>query len=150
MPTLTKEPNTLSTADVQQLAADWYRKLDVHAPLVELLPLVDEEAQFQFPEATLQGKAGFEGWYEGVIRIFFDETHTLKQVDVTPTEEGADVKVVVHWEASVWNPPAANSQRIKLDAYQTWKVRLSPLSKTPVISNYIVDELVYDADSAKL
>lgn len=150
MPTLAKESNTLSTDDVQQLAANWYRKLDVHAPLIELLPMVDEEAQFQFPEATLEGKAAFEGWYERVIRVFFDEVHTLKQVTVTPTDEGADVKVVVHWEASVWNPPAAKSQRIKLDAFQTWKVRLSPESNTPVITTYIVDELVYDDDSAKL
>lgn len=135
---------------MKELAADWYKKLDVHSPLVELLPLVDEEAEMKFPEATLRGLADFEGWYERVVRIFFDEVHTLKLVAVTPTDAGADVKVIVHWEASVWNPPAAKSQRIKLDAYQTWKVRRSPINGQPVISTYIVDELKYDADSAKL
>jgi hypothetical protein len=150
MPTLATETAPLATAEVKELAAQWYKKLDVHAPLVDLLPLVDEVAEMRFPEATLRGKAEFEGWYERVIRVFFDEVHTLKTVDVTPTSEGADVKVVVHWEANVWNPPAAKSQRIKLDAYQTWKVRRSPISGQPVIATYIVDELKYDADSAKL
>ena len=84
------------------------------------------------------------------IRVFFDEVHTLKQVDAKPTDEGAQVKVVVRWEASVWNPPAAKSQRIKLDAYQTWLVRRSPATDKPVIARYVVDKLVYDKDSAKL
>jgi hypothetical protein len=140
----------LTAAEVKELAAQWYRKLDVHAPLVELLPLVDENAEMKFPEAALRGQADFENWYERVIRLFFDEVHTLKQVDVKPGDEGADVKVVVHWEASVWNPPAAKSQRIKLDAYQTWLVRRSPATDKPVIVRYTVDKLVYDKDSAKL
>jgi hypothetical protein len=140
----------LTATEVKDLAAKWYRKLDVHAPLVELLPLVDENAEMKFPEATLRGLADFESWYERVIRIFFDEVHTLKSVQVEPTEDGARVQVVVHWEASVWNPPAANSQRIKLDAYQTWIVRRSETTDQPVIAQYIVDELVYDTSSARL
>jgi hypothetical protein len=140
----------LTTTEVKNLAAQWYRKLDVHAPLVELLPLVDENAEMKFPEATLRGLADFESWYERVIRIFFDEVHTLKSVQVEPAEEGARVKVVVRWEASVWNPPAAASQRIKLDAYQTWCVRRSEATGEPVIAQYTVDELVYDEDSARL
>jgi hypothetical protein len=150
MPTLATDAAPLAAAEVHELAAKWYKKLDVHAPLVELLPLVDEDAEMKFPEATLRGKAEFESWYERVIRIFFDEVHTLKTVEVTPTDAGADVKIVVRWEASVWNPPAARSQRIKLDAYQTWKVRRSPIGNRPVIATYIVDELKYDADSATL
>ena len=140
----------LTAAEVKDLAARWYKKLDVHAPLVELLPLVDENAEMKFPEATLRGLADFEGWYERVIRIFFDEVHTVKSVQTEPAEDGANVKVVVRWEASVWNPPAANSQRIKLDAYQTWFVRRSETSGEPVIVQYTVDELVYDKDSARL
>lgn len=141
----------LTADEVRQLAADWYHKLDVHAPLVEILPmLADDELEMKFPEASLRGQAAFENWYEGVIRIFFDEVHTLKSVAVTPTEDGADVKVVVHWEASVWHAPAARSQRIKLDAYQTWFVKRSPISGSPVVSRYTVDELVYEPDSARL
>jgi hypothetical protein len=140
----------LTAAEVKELASQWYRKLDVHAPLVELLPLVAEDAEMKFPEATLRGQADFESWYERVIRVFFDEVHTLKEVNVRPSEEGAEVKVVVRWEASVWNPPAAKSQRIKLDAYQTWTVRRSPATDQPVIARYVVDKLVYDRDSARL
>ena len=141
----------LTAAEIQTLAATWYKKLDVHAPLVELLPLVASEGvEMAFPEATLRSLAEFEAWYERVIRLFFDEVHTLKQVESKITENGADVQVVVHWEASVWNSPAARSQRIKLDAYQTWRVVRDPQTDRPVIIRYTVDELKYDADTAKL
>jgi hypothetical protein len=141
----------LTTKEIETLASTWYKKLDVHAPLVELLPLVASDGlEMVFPEATLRSLAEFESWYERVIRIFFDEVHTLKQVQSKITEDGAEVKVVVRWEASVWNPPAAASQRIKLDAYQTWFVVRDAETNKPVIARYTVDELKYDKDSAKL
>jgi hypothetical protein len=147
---MTTATASLTVQEVQQLAADWYHQLDIHAPLVELLPLVAEDAEMKFPEATLHGLADFESWYERVIRLFFDEVHSLQKVDVTLHDDTADVQVVVRWEASVWNPPAAKSQRIKLDAYQTWVVKRSPLSGSPVIARYTVDRLDYAADSARL
>ena len=140
-----------TAAEIQKLAAQWYRKLDVHAPVEEVLPLLaEDDLEMVFPEATLSGTAEFEGWYEKVTHVFFDEVHTLKRVDFENTDEGAVVKVVVRWEASVWNPPAATSERIKLDAYQTWLVTRSPITEKAVISRYTVDELVYDDDSARL
>jgi hypothetical protein len=142
---------SLAESEIKQLATDWYRKLDVHAPMVELLPMLAEDGlEMKFPEATLRGMADFESWYQGVIRIFFDEVHSVKEVKVTPRGEGADVSVVVKWEASVWKPPAAESERIVLDAYQTWFVKRSPSSGKPVIARYTVDELVYADGSAKL
>jgi hypothetical protein len=141
----------LTVKEIQTLAATWYKKLDVHAPLVELLPLVSTNGlEMVFPEATLRSQAEFESWYERVIRIFFDEVHTVKSVEPILTDDGAQVKVIVRWEASVWNPPAATSQRIKLDAYQTWNVVRDAVTGKTVISRYTVDELKYDADSAKL
>lgn len=141
----------LTEAEVKQLAADWYHKLDVHAPLIELLPMLAATGlEMRFPEATLRGLADFEKWYEGVIRIFFDEVHTLREVNVRLSEDRADVQVVVHWEASVWKAPAASSERIMLDAYQTWVVTRSAETGEPVIETYIVDRLDYCPGSARL
>lgn len=141
----------LMESEVQELAAEWYRKLDVHAPLVEVLPLLaEEEVEMKFPEATLHGLAEFEGWFERVIRIFFDEVHRLKEVTVKLNGDTADVHVVVEWQASVWNPPAAKSARIMLDADQTWIVKKSPKTGKAVIATYIVNSLNYHEGSAKL
>jgi hypothetical protein len=143
----------LSTKEVEQLVKDWYKKLDVHAPMVEILPmLADGELEMQFPEATLHGHGEFEGWYQGVIRIFFDEVHTLKELSVKISEDEAraDVKLVVYWEASRWNPPAAKSDRLMFDAYQTWIVKRSPETGEAVIVTYIVDELKPMEGSASL
>lgn len=138
-------------SEVRELAAEWYRKLDVHAPLVEVLPLLAEEGvEMKFPEASLHGLAEFEGWFERVIRIFFDEVHRLKEVTVKLNGDTADVHVVVEWQASVWNPPAAKSARIMLDADQTWIVKKSPQTGKAVIATYIVNSLNYHEGSAKL
>lgn len=141
---------TLTKEAIEKLAVDWYRKLDVHAPMVEVLPmLADEGLEMVFPEATVYGYAGFEGWFQRVIRIFFDEVHTVKSVESDIQGDTANVKVVVQWEASVWNAPEAYSKRIKLDAYQTWTVKDNG-SGQPIITRYTVDDLKYHEGSATL
>jgi hypothetical protein len=141
----------LTESAIKELADIWYKKLDVHAPMVDILPLLASEGlTMKFPEATLYTLAEFESWYQRVIRIFFDEVHTVKKVSAKLRGDEADVEVVVEWQASVWNPPAAASARIKLDAYQTWTVKLDPKSGKPVVSMYSVDEMRYHEGSAKL
>jgi hypothetical protein len=140
----------LTPAAVQALAAKWYRLLDVHAPMVDVLPLLADEPEMVFPEVTLKTLAGFEGWFQRVIRIFFDEVHTLKVCDVKIKGDEARVKVVVEWQASLWNPPEATSKRIKCDAIQDWTVRVSPRTGELVISRYVVKGLKYHPGSAKL
>jgi hypothetical protein len=141
----------VTEAEVSELAAEWYRKLDIHAPMVEILPLLaDEELELVFPEGPAYGYKGFEKWYQRVIRIFFDEVHTLKEVTLTRTGDAAEIKVVVQWEASMWNPPDAKSARINSDAYQRWVVKRSPETGKPIVVKYIVDKLEYREGSATL
>jgi len=141
----------MTSEEIKAFARDWYEKLDVHAPMVDILPMLsDEELTMVFPEGTLNGLADFERWYQGVIRIFFDEVHVVKEVNADISGDKATVKVVVKWEASRWNPPARFSDRIKLDAYQTWEVKKSTKTGNPVITKYTVDELKYHEDSARL
>ena len=141
----------LTEAAVKELVVDWYKKLDVHVPMVDILPcLASEGAEMKFPEVTLTTLAGFEGWYQRVIRIFFDEVHTVKKADVTIKGDVAEVDVVVEWQASVWNAPAANSARIVLDAIQFWKVKIDSITGKPVIASYAVNDLVYHEGSARL
>jgi len=134
----------LDELEVRQLVTEWYKDLDVHAPLVDLVAKVSVQGlEMRFPEATLNTVAEFGGWYEGVIRTFFDEVHALRELEITIPEGGnrADIKLVVYWEASRWNPPAAHSERLLIDAYQTWVVERSETSGLPVVKTYIVDEL---------
>ena len=140
----------LTQESIEDLAHVWYSKLDVHAPQVELLPLIiDEGLEMVFPEVTVYGWAGFEGWFQRVIRIFFDEVHTVKSVVSEITGDTATVKVVVQWEASVWNAPEPYSKRIACDAFQTWEVKLNDAGNV-IITKYIVDGLEYHEGSATL
>ncbi len=143
----------LTEAEVRDMVNTWYKKLDVHAPEYEMLPmLADQGLEMVFPEATLRGWADFELWFQGVIRIFFDEVHTMKDLNIKVSPDGsqADVKLCVIWEASRWKPPAAKSERLMFDAYQTWVVKRSPESGKPVIVKYVVDKLDPRPGSAPL
>ncbi|WP_353932748.1 nuclear transport factor 2 family protein [Okeanomitos corallinicola TIOX110] len=141
----------LTQVELEEFAKAWYKKLDVHDPLEEYKPLLTEDVELRFPEATVKGFAGYSDWYNKVINIFFDEVHTVKEVKIVDSSpEKTEIKVVVKWEASVWKPPAPNSERIVLDALQTWTVKRSPATQKPVVSIYIVDELKYYPGSATL
>jgi hypothetical protein len=144
--------NTPLTKDeITAMAKAWYNYLDVHAPMVDFIDMLStEELRMVFPEATLTGLASFEAWYQGVIRIFFDEVHNVKSVESVIDGDAAVVKIIVQWEASKWTPPARYSDRIKLDAYQTWTVKRSAKTGRPVITEYTVDELKYHDGSARL
>jgi hypothetical protein len=84
-------------------------------------------------------------WYT----TFFDEVHTMKELDITPNGDTADVKLVVNWKARIWNPPDAESKFLHFDAYQTWVVRRGDAGK-PVIAKYVVDNLDAQPDSTPL
>lgn len=148
---LSHQSAAITEVEAYDLALAWYQLLDLHAPLEEVLPLLVEEGlNMLFPEGAMKGLEGFQGWYERVINLFFDEVHTLKQVKVFPNGDRTTAKVVVRWEASRWNPPTANSERIVLDAFQTWELVRSPKTGKPVILTYTVDSLEYESGSAKL
>jgi hypothetical protein len=151
MSTVRQMQPSLTPREIADFAAEWYRKLDVHAPMVEVLPFLAEEGLvMKFPETTAKGLADFESWFQRVIRIFFDEVHTVKECTPRISGNEAEVHVVVQWEASVWNPPAPNSARIKLDADQTWMVRRSDRTGGLEITMYNVNGLNYHPGSAKL
>ncbi len=131
----------LTEAEVKGFVDDWYLvKLDTHVPMEEIVPLVaDEGLEMVLPETTLHGVDDFKNWYDRIINTFFDEVHTIKEVSVTTAGDRADVKVVVNWQAHVWQPPAAKSQWLGFDAYQTWEVKRSATTGKPVITRYVVD-----------
>jgi hypothetical protein len=140
----------LTDQEVDKLARDWYHALDVHVPVEDLLPmLANDGLTMVFPEATLHGIEDFKGWYRDVTHKFFDEVHTVTEVDSKPRGTDSDVKVVVNWQAKVWNPPDAKSKWLGFDAYQTWVVTRAPSGKA-VIVTYTVDELKPMEGSATL
>jgi hypothetical protein len=132
----------LTEAEVRTFLDEWYHALDIHVPMEEFLALVaDEGIEFRFPEVTVTDKEGLRQWYHRIVNTFFDEVHTTKELTITVPPEGdrAEVKIVTLWEASVWNPPAAKSERIAFEAGQTWGVQRSPSTGKPVIVTYFVD-----------
>lgn len=132
----------LTEEEVRTFVDEWYHALDIHVPMEEFLAKVaDEGLEFRFPEVTVTDKQGLRDWYHRIVNTFFDEVHTTKELAITVEPDGqkATVKIVTFWQASVWNPPAAKSERIAFDAGQTWGVKRSPTTGKPVVVTYFVD-----------
>ena len=123
---------------VIELARRWFAALNNHAPVDQLVALLDPDGvEMKFPEATLTSENEFRAWYDTVTHTFFDQNHRIRQIDVRIGETAADVFVIVSWTAHTWEPPAAVSTRIDADAYQYWRVRSCADGKL-VISRYEV------------
>lgn len=127
--------------EIEAFVADWYRQLNIHASSDQITALVDAEVEMQFPEGPVQGVEKFRDWYEGVIRLFFDELHTVTHVSVHWQDDRCLVDVVVNWQARRWRPPAPRSEWIGFDAYQRWEMTISPTDGRLRVSRYIVDAL---------
>jgi len=125
---------SIDTNTINQFVAEWYLRLDNHAPTEALTALVTDDVQMIFPEATLPGVNDFKCWYSGgkysngteapgVINIFFDENHNVVSVERTGgSDDAPELEVVVAWQASWFVKPATKAKRTSLDATQTWTV----------------------------
>jgi SnoaL-like domain len=133
----------LNPHEVRQFIDEWFLKLDTHAPVDEVLPLVaDKELVMQLPETTVRGHEEFKQWYSSVAAKFFDEVHSIKALRITSQEQTARVEMVLLWECSTWNPPNAKSKRSSYYAVQTWKLERSPDTHKPTIATYNVDYFI--------
>jgi hypothetical protein len=143
----------LTEAEVSELVNSWYQALDIHAPEVDMMRLIsDSELEMRFPEATLRSQQEFGQWYQGVIRIFFDEVHVLNAQDIKLSPDGsyAEVNAKAYWEASRWKPPARYSERLKFDCQHLFKIKRSASTGKLCITLYGVEKLDPLPDSAPL
>lgn len=118
--------DAVTIEQARAFAAAWFLALDEHVPIERAYAfLADDGLSMQFPDGDIRDFASFKRWYDRVTRLFFDEIHTLHSVDGTLHGDRADIRVVVGWQASWFEPPAAKSKRTSMDATQDWTVRRS-------------------------
>lgn len=151
---------------INAFVAAWYLALDQHVPREACSSLVADDVEMIFPEKTLHGISDLEAWYAGgtysdgeeapgVINIFFDENHNVASVEPLGSLDSAeiDLRVVVAWQASWFEPPAAKSKRTSMDAIQDWTLRRSDKNEFGlVISSYnaMAEPFVYAPGFARL
>jgi len=135
---------TIERADagLDDWVAEWYRALDRHDEISDVLPyLVDDGLELHFPEGIYCGHDGFRKWYEAVTHRFFDEVHEVRRVVGQPwVNDRTSLQVVVNWQARVWDPPRPNSAWLGFDAYQTWDV-VRGRDGRPRVLTYVVNNL---------
>lgn len=118
------DPITL--AQTKRFVAAWYLALDQHDPIETCYALLaDRDLNVQFPDGDIRDMASFKRWYDRVTNLFFDENHVVQSVEADIKGDEAELLIVVGWQASWWEPPAAKSKRVSMDATQRWTVRRS-------------------------
>lgn len=118
--------DAITIDQVRAFAAGWFLALDEHVPVEEAYSfLADDGLNMQFPDGDIRDFASFESWYDRVTNLFFDEIHSVHSVEGTIAGDRAELRVVVAWQASWFDPPAAKSKRTAMDATQDWTVRRS-------------------------
>lgn len=132
-------PQPLTEDAIRTFAAEWYTALDEHIPLAGVLPFLTGDMELKVPEDTFTGHDGFARWYDAVTHRFFDEVHTVTKVEPVIDGDRAVVRVLVNWQAKIWDPPAARSRWLGFDADQTWTVVAGPTG--PQIKTYVVNAL---------
>jgi hypothetical protein len=142
--------NFLSDQSITAFVAEWYQALDRHDDLESVLKYLSPEGlEMRFPEVTSRGYDGFTEWYLTVTARFFDEVHTVREVNVlSRTEDAAEVEVLVNWQAKIHDGRDAKSVWLGFDAYQTWTVVAG--QSGPLIQVYTVDKLDPMSGSAAL
>jgi hypothetical protein len=115
---------------IKKFAAAWYQALDFHVPIQDAYALLaDKGLNMQFPDGDIRDLESFKKWYDRVTNLFFDENHYVQTVEAKVSGDEATVDIVVGWQASWWEPPAAKSKRVSMDATQRWTVRRSNKNK---------------------
>jgi len=114
----------LTHQQIESFVAGWYLALDRHDPVADAFTfLADRGLDMRFPDGTIHDFATFKAWYDRVTHLFFDEIHVVQSVRSEISSDDAVVDVVVGWQASWFEPPAARSKRTSMDATQRWTVR---------------------------
>lgn len=123
---MSKGDRPITENQIKQFAAEWYRALDVHAPVEDCYRfLADKGLKMSFPDGDIRDFSSFKAWYDRVTHLFFDENHNIQSLKTAISGDEAVVDIVVGWQASWFEPPAAKSKRLSMDATQRWTVRLS-------------------------
>ena|SRR5579871_4192485 len=116
----------LTEAEINKFVAAWYQTLDIHAPVeVAYSLLADHGLKMVFPDGDITDFNSFKTWYDRVTHIFFDENHNVASVKSVINGDEATCDIVVAWQASWFEAPAAKSKRTAMDATQRWTVRRS-------------------------
>lgn len=145
----------LTEEKIKEFVAAWYRALDNHVPIEDAYALLaDDGLNMQFPDGDIRDFNSFKAWYDRVTNLFFNEDHYVQSVSIRESSgDEVTLDVYVGWQASWWEPPAAKSLRLAMDATQRWTVRPSSKNRYGleiVTYNATVEPFKYAPGSAHL
>jgi len=102
--------NPITESEVKQFISEWFRQLDKHPSINDMLPFVAEELTVETLEKKDQPQP-FKDWYDGVAKFRGHITrrdHKVTEIKTSP--DRATAEVIVLWERSGSKSPSPNWQ----------------------------------------
>ena len=123
--------------EVKSFIYSWFALLDRQVSEISLLKFLDlDNLMMQFPEMTVSDREEFSEWYLGVQKAIESNTHDVKQLEVTPKNNGEfDVKLVVDWQAKT-----RQKELVTQTYLQQWKI-VTDERRRLLIQDYLVEEI---------
>ena len=109
----TKETTEMTEKQAKEFAVAWYRMIDDHTPVLNLIQRASEDLIVDFPGNSLSLEAYVE-WYTQDIRSNFNGKHEIHTIRTEVGPDQATVFMEITWTAETWTPPAAHSQHVCL------------------------------------
>jgi hypothetical protein len=138
---------SITEAEAKELATEFYRLIDTHAPAEDFKSILSEDAfRVVLPNVEINNFEEFKAWHARMVRGFFDGSHKIYDVKLVSTSDAeTTAKIVLVWDAKVWNPPAAKSEPTSILTYTTYVIKRSPKTKKPVVASYVLDLVQFAA-----
>ena len=131
-------------ATVDAFVRGWFALFDRRAPVdAYLARLVDDGLQmFYPPDGRIHGKDDFAAWLASAYDAFPKTQHTPKTIEITETtDDTAQLRVVVNWQADSRAADGAPSDHMNLDATQSWTLCRTPDGDGLLVSACIVEAM---------
>jgi hypothetical protein len=128
----------LSFDELREIILTWWKLQDAHAGLSAFLPIIAAEGfEIRLGDRSMKGYQGLEEHRE-LKRMFFDESHDMKSLDVDISKDGAEARSVTRWEASYRVEPSPSSRKVKAELIHSWSLKRSSSTKKAVIVRQVL------------
>jgi glyoxylase I family protein len=131
----------LDEDSVRRLVLAWYAGTNAHRPVEELTAMLTKDVEMRYPDSPepLFGHDAFRTWYANVLRLYFDETHTVENWNINVADNQATITVVVRWERRSWTVGAERSDYSAYLSRQRFEIHRFPDTGAVLIAKKIVE-----------
>ncbi|WP_157315340.1 nuclear transport factor 2 family protein [Chitinibacter sp. GC72] len=109
--------------EISKAVRNWFKAVTDQIDEEKLLAMLSSNGfALRFPEATLTDRDSFSRWYKGIRLAFFDQSHTIRHMEIASDGTRANLSIWVNWQARTRPEGSSQSKQCDFDAMQKWEM----------------------------